>query len=196
MKIEKTAIPWRALTLVGALAVIWIAFSLATDGTFLSPRNLSLLTRQMCVTSLLAIGMVMVIVAGQIDLSVGAMAGLLGGVAAMAYVKGDWPLAVAFAATLALGALLGFIQGSLVAGAPVLYRVTVTNRGPSHTTNVVVTDILPPEIVPTGTIITNLGNIFEGASKSFFVSGSLASNKRGSLTNRASAASDVSTAAP
>ena len=115
MKIEKTAIPWRALTLVGALAVIWIAFSLATDGTFLSARNLSLLTRQMCVTSLLAIGMVMVIVAGQIDLSVGAMAGLLGGVAAMTYVKMDWPLAVAFAATLALGALLGFVQGNLVA---------------------------------------------------------------------------------
>jgi len=83
------------------------------------------------------------------------------------------------------------IAGSLVAGAPVLYRVTVTNRGPSHTTNVVVTDILPPEMVPTGTIITNLGNIFEGASRSFFISGSLAANRRGSLTNKASVVSDL-----
>ena len=46
MSKSKTTIPWRALTLLAALAVIWIAFSLATDGTFLSPRNLSLLTRQ------------------------------------------------------------------------------------------------------------------------------------------------------
>ena len=115
MSKSKTTIPWRALTLLAALAVIWIAFSLATDGTFLSPRNLSLLTRQMCVTSLLAIGMVLVIVAGQIDLSVGAQAGLLGAVAAIAYAKLGWPLAVAFAAALAMGALIGFVQGSLVA---------------------------------------------------------------------------------
>ena len=51
---------------------------MTTDGTFLRPRNLSLLARQMSVTSILAIGMVLVIVAGQIDLSVGALAGLLG----------------------------------------------------------------------------------------------------------------------
>ena len=115
MSKTKTTIPWRALTLLAALAVIWVAFSLATDGTFLSPRNLSLLTRQMCVTSLLAIGMVLVIVAGQIDLSVGAQAGLLGAVAAIAYAKLGWPLPIAFAAALALGALIGFVQGNLVA---------------------------------------------------------------------------------
>jgi acetyl esterase len=39
-------IPWRALTMVGALAVIWIVFSITTGGTFLMPRNLSLLARQ------------------------------------------------------------------------------------------------------------------------------------------------------
>ena len=115
MSQTKTTIPWRALTLLLALAVIWVAFSLATDGTFLSPRNLSLLTRQMCVTSVLAVGMVLVIVAGQIDLSVGAEAGFLGAVAAISYVKHGWPLALSFAAALALGALLGFLQGTLVA---------------------------------------------------------------------------------
>ena len=66
---------WRTLTMVFALAAIWVVFSLSTHGTFLSPRNLSLLARQMSVTSLLATGMVLVIVAGQIDLSVGAMSG-------------------------------------------------------------------------------------------------------------------------
>ena len=108
-------IPWRALTMVGALLVIWIVFSLMTEGTFLKPRNLSLLARQMAVTSILAIGMVLVIVAGQIDLSVGALAGLLGAVSAMAFTNHDWPLSASFALVLVLGAILGCLQGSLVA---------------------------------------------------------------------------------
>ena len=108
-------IPWRALTMVGALAVIWIVFSITTGGTFLMPRNLSLLARQMSVTSILAIGMVLVIVAGQIDLSVGALAGLMGALSAMAYTNRDWPLGAAFLMVLVLGALLGAVQGSLVA---------------------------------------------------------------------------------
>jgi len=108
-------IPWRALTMVGALLVIWIVFSITTDGTFLRPRNLSLLVRQMAVTSILAIGMVLVIVAGQIDLSVGALAGLLGAVSAMAFTNHGWPLSASFAAVLVLGAILGCVQGALVA---------------------------------------------------------------------------------
>ena len=112
---EKPGISWRALTLAGALAVIWLVFLVTTRGTFGSARNLALLARQMSVTALLAVGMVLVIVAGEIDLSVGAMAGLLGGVAAIAFEKAGWPLALAFLAALALGTLLGLLQGSLVA---------------------------------------------------------------------------------
>jgi D-xylose transport system permease protein len=108
-------IPWRSLTMVGALLVIWVVFSLTTQGTFLTPRNLSLLARQMAVTSILAVGMVLVIVAGQIDLSVGALAGLAGAIAAMAYTNRDWPLLAAFAVVLVLGPVLGALQGALVA---------------------------------------------------------------------------------
>src|SRR6185503_13905781 len=96
-------VPWRALTMVGALRVIWIVFTLTTDGTFLRPRNLALLARQMSVTSILGVGMVLVIVAGQIDLSVGALAGLMGGLSALAYVRHDWPLFAAFALALVVG---------------------------------------------------------------------------------------------
>ena len=103
------------MTLAGALAIIWAVFLVTTHGTFVSPRNLALLARQMSVTALLAVGMVMVIVTCEIDLSVGAMAGLLGGIAAIASVNAGWPLALAFAAVLAMGALAGFLQGSLVA---------------------------------------------------------------------------------
>jgi D-xylose transport system permease protein len=109
------SVPWRSLIMVGALVAIWVVFSLTTDGTFLRPRNLSLLARQTSVTAILAVGMVLVIVAGQIDLSVGALAGLMGGLAALAYMQRQWPLAVAFLAVLIGGALLGAAQGALVA---------------------------------------------------------------------------------
>jgi D-xylose transport system permease protein len=107
-------IPWRALTMVGALALIWILFSITTGGTFLIPRNLSLLMRQTAVTSILAVAMVLVIVAGQIDLSVGAMCGFLGAVSAVLFIDHSWPLWAALAATLLLGALFGHLQGRLV----------------------------------------------------------------------------------
>ena len=108
------SIPWRALTMVGALLVIWIIFSITTDGTFLSARNLSLLMRQMAVTGILASGMVLVIVAGQIDLSVGAMTGFLGALSALLFVNHGWPLGLSFAAAILTGALFGNIQGHLV----------------------------------------------------------------------------------
>ena len=112
---DAVRIPWRVLTMVGALAVIWVVFSIATDGMFLSPRNLALLARQMAVTSILATGMVLVIVAGQIDLSVGALSGLMGALSTIAAVRLGWPLGASFALALAAGALLGGAQGGLVA---------------------------------------------------------------------------------
>lgn len=112
---KRDRIPWRALTMVGALLLIWVIFSITTEGTFLIPRNLSLLMRQMAVTSILAIGMVLVIVAGQIDLSVGAMTGFLGAVSALLFVTHGWPLWATFIVILLFGAMLGCFQGFLVA---------------------------------------------------------------------------------
>ncbi len=111
----RAALPWRSLTMVGALLAIWAVFSLTTQGTFLSPRNLSLLARQMAVTSILATGMVLVIVAGQIDLSVGALSGVLGAVSALAIVRGDWPVPLGCALVIAAGAACGALHGTLVA---------------------------------------------------------------------------------
>jgi D-xylose transport system permease protein len=112
---QRIDIPWRALTMVGALLAIWVIFSLTTDGIFLTPRNLSNLFRQMAVTSILAVGMVLVIVAGQIDLSVGALTGFLGALSAMVFVQQGWPLWAAFLLPIVLGLLIGGAQGFLVA---------------------------------------------------------------------------------
>jgi D-xylose transport system permease protein len=114
MEKGKLQVPWRALTMVGALLLIWVIFTVTTDGIFLSSRNLSLLMRQMAVTSILAVGMVLVIVAGQIDLSVGAMTGFLGAVSALLFVTHGWPLWATLLAVLVFGALLGMTQGFLV----------------------------------------------------------------------------------
>ena len=107
--------PWRTFGLLAALVVIFAVFTFATGGMFLSPRNLSLLARQMSITALLASGMVLVIVAGQIDLSVGALAGLMGAVSALAVTRFGVPLPLGVALVLVLGALLGALQGGIVA---------------------------------------------------------------------------------
>lgn len=108
-------VPWRVLTMLGALAAIWAVFTICTDGTFLSARNLSLLARQMAVTSILATGMVLVIVCGQIDLSVGALAGLTGALSTIAATTPGVPLPAAFLVAMTVGAGLGALQGSIVA---------------------------------------------------------------------------------
>lgn len=109
----------RAYTMLFALVVIWLFFHMQTDGIFLTPRNLSNLFQQMAVTGVLAVGMLMIIVAGQIDLSVGSVVGLLGGVAAMSQ---DWN-GLGFAPSLFMalfaGLAIGALHGSLVAWASV-----------------------------------------------------------------------------
>src|ERR1700751_3749365 len=78
----------RFTSLVLALAVVWIALGVATDGVFLTPRNLYNLSIQTCVTAIMAWGMVYLIFARQIDLSVGSQVAFTGMV--VAFVKVRW----------------------------------------------------------------------------------------------------------
>jgi D-xylose transport system permease protein len=106
---------YKILALLVAIALIWAFFSWKTDGGFTSARNLSNLMRQMSITGILACGMVFVIIAGEIDLSVGSLLGLLGGAAAVLDVTHHLPLPVSMAIVLASGLLLGFLNGYLTA---------------------------------------------------------------------------------
>ena len=67
----------QTYALILALIVIWAFFSIWTNGGYLAPQNFSNLFRQMTVTALLSVGMVLVIVTGNIDLSVGKLAGFV-----------------------------------------------------------------------------------------------------------------------
>ena len=80
-ELKPTKIALRAYVMIGVLAAIWLYFHWATNSIFLTPRNLSNLMTQMSVTAILAVGMLMVIVSGNIDLSVGSVLGFAGGTA-------------------------------------------------------------------------------------------------------------------
>lgn len=114
----------QTYTIILAMVAIWIMFALATNGSFLASQNVSNLFRQMTVTSFLAIGMVFVIVTGNIDLSVGKLAGFVSVVAA--YLQANvWydvmPNQPLIAATLSVilgvgvGVLFGMLQGYIIA---------------------------------------------------------------------------------
>ncbi|WP_163337436.1 sugar ABC transporter permease [Desulfopila sp. IMCC35008] len=72
----------KTYTMILALALIWLFFGYMTDWIFFSPRNMSNLFRQMTIVSFLSIGMVLIIVTGNIDLSVGSVVGLVSAVTA------------------------------------------------------------------------------------------------------------------
>jgi D-xylose transport system permease protein len=104
--------------MLGALIVIWLFFQWATIdanhpyGLFLGAINFSKLLQQTAVTGVLAVGMLMVIVSGNIDLSVGAVVGLAGGIAAMTQ---GWGLVPCLLIAILVGLTIGALQGSLVA---------------------------------------------------------------------------------
>ncbi len=112
-KLETTAL--RAYTMLGALALIWLYFHWKTDGRFVTPENLSNLMTQTSVTGIIAVGMLMVIVAGQIDLSVGSLLGLAGAISAIVLTNFGYGVLPAILAAIAVGILVGLLQGSLTA---------------------------------------------------------------------------------
>jgi putative multiple sugar transport system permease protein len=99
----------------GALVAIVILFQILTGGKLLMPNNVASLVQQNAYVMILAIGMVMVIVAGHIDLSVGSVVAFVGGLVAIMMDKWSLPWLVAVLLGLVVGALVGAWQGYWVA---------------------------------------------------------------------------------
>ena len=112
-KISTSAL--RAYVMLGVLALIWGYFHWATGSIFLTPTNLSNLSTQMSVTGILAVGMLMVIVSGNIDLSVGSVLGFAGGIAALCMTTYEFGLIPSIIAAVLVGILIGAFQGALTA---------------------------------------------------------------------------------
>ncbi|MFE9094118.1 multiple monosaccharide ABC transporter permease [Streptomyces sp. NPDC007264] len=98
-----------------ALGLIVVLFAIWTDGDLLLPRNVSNLVLQNSYILILAIGMMLVIIAGHIDLSVGSLTAFVGAFAAVLTVQHGvaWPIALVLC--LLVGAVAGSAQGFLIA---------------------------------------------------------------------------------
>lgn len=114
-ELKPAKVALRAYVMIGVLAAIWVYFHWATNSIFLTPRNLSNLMTQMSVTAILAVGMLMVIVSGNIDLSVGSVLGFAGGTAVycMSVLGYGLPASIAIAIIIALA--IGVFHGALTA---------------------------------------------------------------------------------
>jgi D-xylose transport system permease protein len=102
------------LLMVKNHVVYFFSFGWIQEGIFFSPRNFSNLMRQTAVTGVLAVGMLMVIVTGNIDLSVGSLVGFIGGVAAVAQGANGWGLVPTVGAAIIVGIGVSQAQGALV----------------------------------------------------------------------------------
>ena len=132
ISLKKFSHSLKNYTVLIALALIWVLFSILTDGIFIKPRNISNLFRQASIISFLASGMVLVIVLGNIDLSVGSVVGFLSAVTAFLQVKVFYDLlpkvfphlsrvdlgiistVLTIIIVLILAALIGVFQGTLI----------------------------------------------------------------------------------
>ena len=105
----------RQYGMILALLAIIVFFELVTGGILLKPLNVTNLIQQNSYILILAIGMVIVIICGHIDLSVGSVAAFVGAVAAVMMVQYNVPFWLAIALCLLIGALVGAWQGFWVA---------------------------------------------------------------------------------
>lgn len=104
----------RSLAGLSALVLIWVVFRMVSPA-FLSPENMVTLTLQSASTGFLALGVVLVMMIGQIDLSVGAISGLSSAIVAVLFMQSGLPLWLAVLASLASGAAIGLGHGLLSA---------------------------------------------------------------------------------
>ncbi len=104
----------RRYGLIIVLVVLALVFQLLTDGLFLSSRNVPVLLRQASITGIVACGVCLIIVTGEIDLSIGSAVGLCAITFAYLAINLHWPIVFALLASVVMGLVLGAWQGFLV----------------------------------------------------------------------------------
>ena len=109
----------RDYALLISLLIIMAYFQYSTNGTLFMPVNMTNIILQNSYIVIMALGMLLIIVAGHIDLSVGSVSGFIGAVAAVFMVQWKWDPAISVLICLAAGALIGALQGYFVA----FYRI-------------------------------------------------------------------------
>ncbi len=106
-------VAWRDFSMLIALVAIFVFFGLASP-TFVSARNLSNLAVELSITAVLALGILMIIVTSQMDLSVGSGVGLFGGVAAVLVFEHQWAAPLAMVVTLGVAIAVWTLMGAII----------------------------------------------------------------------------------
>ena len=101
-----------SIPVIAGLIIIWVVFQVLNPN-FLSSQNLVNLTMQSAAVGTIAIGVVLVLLIGQIDLSVGSVSGLSAAILAVLFVQFDWPLPLVLLAAVGASALIGAFYGVL-----------------------------------------------------------------------------------
>ncbi|MCD9154393.1 sugar ABC transporter permease [Aeromicrobium duanguangcaii] len=96
------------LPVIVGLLVIWTVFQ-SLNSSFLSSANLGNLLMESAAVGVIALGIVCVLLVGEIDLSVGSVSGLSAAILGVSFVQNDWPVWVAVLGSLAAGAAIGFV---------------------------------------------------------------------------------------
>lgn len=171
--LEALAGKWRMVPVLIVLAIIW-AYFYSANPLFLSPRNLSNLSLQIVVTGTLALGLMFVLIIGEIDLSVAAVGAVTAAIATGLSVNKGLDPTVAVLIGLAIGAGLGGLQGLVVT----FFRAPafIVTLGVSMALGGVLLDLLPPEsnlISLVGNPLGSLFNIYLPAALSFTILGAV-----------------------
>ena len=112
-------LPWRDVSMSVALAAVLVflgAVFAVLAPQFLTARNLSMLIIEFAITSVLALGMLLVLLPGHVDLSAGSGVGLIGGIAAVLVMRFSLPAPLALLLSLGIALLLWRAQGALIIG--------------------------------------------------------------------------------
>lgn len=138
-----------------ALLCLCVVLTFATD-SFLTDKNLLTVLRQICINALLAIGMTFVLIIGGIDLTVGSVVGA-SGVAAVMFMEAGMPIAPAILVALLFGALIGLINGTIIAftGMPA-FIVTLALQGAIRGVAYIITD--GRSVASNNDLFTSMGN--------------------------------------
>ncbi|NIK60672.1 sugar ABC transporter permease [Kribbella shirazensis] len=101
-----------SVPVIVGLVIIWAVFQVA-NSSFLSSRNLVNLTLQTTSVGVIALGIVLVLLLGEIDLSVGSVSGVAAAVVGVTFVNHGWPIVLSLVAGVALGLVIGLFYGLL-----------------------------------------------------------------------------------
>src|SRR3954464_1063576 len=113
VRTEIKAFAARDFSMVIALVAIWGFFAYSTGLNFVSPFNVSNLAVELSIIAVVALGQLLIIVAGEIDLSLGSGVGLMGGIAAVLISLYGWAAGSAMAATIGISIIVWLLMGAL-----------------------------------------------------------------------------------